>query len=77
MFHANGINLEKYDYKLILGNMLKVNPSEPSDWSPDFRTTMKIATKTPRHQSLKKKIPLCRCAFVAIIFIRLRARLAS
>ncbi len=34
---------------------------------------MKIATKTPRHQVKKNKIPLCLCAFVAIIFIRLRA----
>ena len=38
MFHANDLNLEKYDYKIIPGNMLKVNPSEPSDFSPGFRT---------------------------------------
>jgi hypothetical protein len=38
MFHANELNLEKYDYKIILGNISEVNPSEPSDWSPGFRT---------------------------------------
>ncbi len=58
MFHANGINLEKCDYKIILGNSSKMNQSEPSDWSPDFRTTMKMIHET--HKKHERKIKIIR-----------------
>jgi hypothetical protein len=38
MFHAKSLNLGKYDYKIILENLSKLNQSELSDCSPDFRT---------------------------------------
>jgi hypothetical protein len=38
MFHANDLNLGKYDYKIIPGNSSEMSQSETSDCSPDFRT---------------------------------------
>jgi hypothetical protein len=57
MFHAKSLNLEKCDYKIILENLSKLNQSELSDYSPDFRTTMKLFLPPAARGLFLKKPP--------------------